>query len=556
MTNQNEVETASFEDLINQYSDGYFKEGSIVEGIITKVTSNYIMVDVGLKSEGKILINDISFDDRDKLQVGNKLGVYIVSYEDKNGEVVLSREKALKEVIWDELEELFESKAKINGVITGKLKGGFSVDLKGTVAFLPLSQVDFRPVRDIRPLLGIAQPFKILKLDKEKGNIVVSRKAVMEEIDAEEREKLLASLQEGMVVDGIVKNITNYGAFVDIGGIDGLLHSSDISWQKINHPSEVLEIGQKIAVKIIKFANQKISLGMKQLQADPWDDVDLNIKVDDIIDGVVTKVNDFGVFVQIKPGIEGLIYQADLSWKKNTNPYTAVNVGDPIQVKVLEVSLEKKKIALGRKQLLDNPWEKAKELYPVGTIVKGPITNITGFGLFINLFDDIDGMCHINDIAWGRSTRNLLSDYKKGDVVEAKVLEVDVEKEKISLGIKQMTEDPHAEALKSVSKGDIVMCTVKKIEDDALLVELDNGLPGIIKRSELAKDKRDKRVNRFNVDDKIEAKIIHIDNDTPLITLSVKELEIEEEKKAMAEYGSSGSGSSLGDILSDLIKNK
>ena len=555
MTNESEIEKCNFDDLINEYSAGYFKEGSIVEGTITQVAQNYILVDVGLKSEGKILLKDLSFEDRDSVAVGKTISVFIVSYEDKNGEVVLSREKALKEVIWDELEEIYNSKSKIIGVITGKLKGGFSVDLKGTIAFLPLSQVDFRSVKDIRPLVGIAQPFKILKLDKDKGNIVVSRKAIMEEIDAEERENLLASLQEGMVVDGIVKNITNYGAFVDIGGIDGLLHSSDISWQKINHPSEVLEIGQKISVKIIKFANQKISLGMKQLQADPWDDVDLNIKAGDVIDGIVTKVNDFGVFVQIKPGIDGLIYQADLSWKKNTNPYTCVNVGDPIQVKVLEVSLEKKKISLGRKQLLDNPWEKAKKEYAVGSIVKGPITNITGFGLFINLFGDIDGMCHINDIAWGKTTRNLLSDYKKGDIVEAKVLEVDVEKEKIALGIKQLTEDPHADALKTVSKGDVVTCKVTRTEDDAVYVELQNGLPGVVKRSEIAKDKRDKRVSRFAIGESFDAKIIYIDKDTPLITLSVRELEIEEEKKAMAEYGTKESGSSLGDILSDLIKN-
>ena len=544
---------ADFEALVEKYSTIGIKEGSIVDGTITSVTNNFITVDVGLKSEGKIALKDLSYEDREKVAVGGKMSVYIVSYEDQNGDLVVSREKALKEVIWDELEKLFDEKAKITGVITGKLKGGFAVDLKGTVAFLPLSQVDFKPVRDIRPLLGLAQPFKILKLDKDKGNIVVSRKAIMEEIDAEEKEKLLASLQEGMVVDGIVKNITNYGAFVDIGGIDGLLHSSDISWQKISHPSEVLEIGQKIQVKIIKFANQKISLGMKQLQPDPWNDVDINIKVGDIIDGTVTKVNDFGVFVQIKPGIDGLVYQSDLSWKRNANPYTCVNVGDPIQVKVLEVNLEKKKIALGRKQLLPNPLEKAKADFPVGTVIKGAVTNITGFGIFINLFDDVDGMCHINDIAWGRPSKNVLSNYKKGDIVEAKVLEVDVENEKVSLGIKQLTNDPHAEALQTVNKGDVVTVVVKKIEDDMLYVELQNGLPGIIKKSEIAKDKRDKRLTRFAIGDSVDAKITHIDRDAPLITLSVKELEIDEEKRAMAEYGSTSSGASLGDILGDLM---
>jgi len=554
---ENNFDQIDFEALIERFSASTPKEGSIVEGTITSISNNFVTIDVGLKSEGKIALKDLSFEDRETIVVGAKLNVYIVSYEDIKGEVVISREKALKEVIWDELEKLFEEKAKITGVITGKLKGGFSVDLKGTIAFLPLSQVDFKPVKDVRPLLGLAQPFKILKLDKDKGNIVVSRKAIMEEIDAEEKEKLLASLQEGMVVDGVVKNITNYGAFVDIGGIDGLLHSSDISWQKISHPSEVLEIGQKIQVKIIKFANHKISLGMKQLQPDPWNDMDLTIKVGDVIDGKVTKVNDFGVFVQIKPGIDGLVYQSDLSWKRNANPYTCVNVGDSIEVKVLEVNLEKKKIALGRKQLLPNPLEKAKSEYPEGTIVKGPITNITGFGIFINMFDEVDGMCHIHDLAWGRPSKSVLSNYKKGDIVEAKVLEIDIESEKISLGIKQLTDDPHAGALETVSRGDVVTVVVKKVEDDMLYVELTNGLPGIIKKSEIAKDKRDKRLSRFAIGESVDAKIIHIDRDAPLVTLSVKELEIEEEKRAIAEYGSTSSGASLGDILGDLMnKNK
>jgi small subunit ribosomal protein S1 len=527
-------------------------EGSVVRGLVVAVEGEFAVIDVGLKSEGRIPLKEFSVPGRAAdIKAGDYVEVFVERYEDKNGEVMLSREKARREEAWTQLERAFQDNQRVNGIIFGRVKGGFTVDLAGAVAFLPGSQVDIRPVRDIGPLMGNAQPFQILKMDRSRGNIVVSRRAVLEETRAEQRSELIESLKEGQILDGVVKNITDYGAFVDLGGVDGLLHVTDIAWKRINHPSEALHIGQVVKVQVIRFNSetQRISLGIKQLEADPWDGVDQKYPMGAKYVGRVTNITDYGAFVELEPGVEGLVHVSEMSWtKKNVHPGKIVSTSQEVEVMVLDVDAQKRRISLGLKQTMANPWEGFLAQYPVGSEVEGDIKNITEFGLFIGLAGEIDGMVHLSDIDWEKPGEQAILDFKKGDVVKAKVLDVDVEKERISLGIKQLGADPFKQAIASIKKGDVVTCTVSAVTENGLEVAVE-GMSGFIRKNELARDRSDQRPDRFAIGEKIDAKITAIDKATRKVTLSVKAREIEEEKQAMAEYGSSDSGASLGDIL-------
>jgi small subunit ribosomal protein S1 len=551
----------NFEDLFNEaFGEEALFEGQVVTGTIIRVENDFAMVDVGLKSEGRIPLKEFGYgEEAQKLTSGDNVDVFVERYENKDGTVVLSREKAKREEAWKKLEKQFEAQERVNGVIFGRVKGGFTVDLNGAVAFLPGSQVDIRPVRDVTPLMGNAQPFQILKMDRQRGNIVVSRRAVLEEARAEARGDLIKGLEEGQVLDGVVKNITDYGAFIDLGGIDGLLHVTDIAWRRIAHPSEALQIGETVKVQVIRFNSetQRISLGMKQLEADPWEGVDAKYPVDGKFSGRVTNITDYGAFVELEPGVEGLVHVSEMSWtKKNVHPGKIVSTSQEVEVMVLDVDPVKRRISLGLKQCLANPWDAFLAENPAGSEVEGEIKNITEFGLFIGLNGEIDGMVHMSDLAWEGTPEEALASFSKGDVVKAKVLDVDVEKERISLGIKQLSDDPFESAAGDIKKNQVVTCTVTGVEENGLEVEIEGGLTGYIRRGDLARDRGDQRTDRFNAGDKVDAKVTQFDKKNRKVTLSVKALEVEEEKKAMAEYGSSDSGASLGDILGAALEQK
>jgi small subunit ribosomal protein S1 len=532
-------------------------EGTVVKGRVLAIENDSVLIDVGLKSEGRVPLKEFSVPGRPaEIKPGDTVEVYLERMEDKNGEAQLSREKARREEAWTLLEKNFQANERVSGVIFGRVKGGFTVDLSGAVAFLPGSQVDIRPVRDITPLLGTPQPFQILKMDRSRGNIVVSRRAVLEESRAEARSELVASLKEGQVLSGVVKNITDYGAFVDLGGVDGLLHVTDIAWRRINHPSEALHIGQTVKVQVIRFnaETQRISLGMKQLEADPWEGVELKYPAGARFKGRVTNITDYGAFVELEPGVEGLVHVSEMSWtKKNVHPGKIVSTSQEVEVQVLDVDPQKRRISLGLKQCMANPWEAFLEKYPPGTELEGEIKNITEFGLFIGLPGDIDGMVHLSDLDWKRPGEQAVLDYKKGEMVKVRVLDIDVEKERISLGIKQLAADPLEASAASLKKGDIVTCTVTAVTDGGIEVELEGGIPGFIRKAELARDRGEQRPDRFAVGEKVDAKITAFDRASRKAALSIKAREIDEEKEAMAEYGSSDSGASLGDILGAAI---
>ena len=493
------------------------------------------------------------------MKPGDVIELYVERYEDKDGAIILSREKARREEAWTNLEKAFEGQQRVNGRIYGRVKGGFTVDLNGAVAFLPGSQVDIRPVRDVGPLMDTPQPFQILKMDRARGNIVVSRRAVLEETRAEQRSELIQGLKEGQILDGVVKNITDYGAFVDLGGVDGLLHVTDVAWRRINHPSEALQIGQQVKVQVIRFNpdTQRISLGMKQLEADPWDGVAAKYPVGAKYSGRVTNITDYGAFVELEPGVEGLVHVSEMSWtKKNVHPGKIVSTSQEVEVIVLDVDASKRRISLGLKQVQRNPWEQFVDDHPIGTEVEGEIRNITEFGLFIGLSADIDGMIHMSDLSWDEPGELAMAKYEKGQMVKAKVLDVDVEKERISLGIKQLKDDPAASVLDSVHKGEVVTCVVTSIQSNGIEVKVGDVLTGFIRRAELARDKSDQRPDRFAVGEKVDAKIVAVDRAARKLSLTIKGKEVEEEKQAMAEFGSSDSGASLGDILGAAIRRR
>ena len=562
MSNQAvQTNTENFAELLaKSFAEDASIEGSVVKGLVIDVMDDYATIDVGLKSEGRVPLKEFSAPGQDaELQSGDMVEVYVERMEGRDGFTMLSRDKARREEAWVILETAFEAQERVTGIIFGRVKGGFTVDLSGATAFLPGSQVDIRPISEIAPLMHTPQPFQILKIDRKRGNIVVSRRAVLEESRAEARTELVSSLQEGQILPGVVKNITDYGAFVDLGGVDGLLHVTDIAWKRIHHPSEALEVGQTVEVQVIRFNNetQRISLGMKQLLTDPWENAIEKYAVDKRLTGRVTNITDYGAFVELDEGVEGLIHVSEMSWtKKNIHPGKIVSTSQQIEVQVLAVDMEKRRISLGLKQCTPNPWEEFKNQFATDSTIKGEVRNITEFGMFIGLTTDIDGLVHLSDIAWDGSGEEALKNYKKGDEVTAKILEIDLEKERVSLGIKQLTENPLAEEMEKYKKGSVVTCTITTINENGLDVRVGENMPGFIRRADLSRERSEQRTDRFAIDEKVDAVITQFDKKSRSLNLSIRAREVEEEKQAMADYGSSDSGASLGDILGAALAGK
>jgi small subunit ribosomal protein S1 len=562
---QNFTTGESFADLFENSAAGKLAEGSVVKGTIVGIEKDLAIVDVGAKSEGRIPLKEFG-GAAAEIRIGDQFDIYIERIEDRHGEAQLSREKALREEAWVKLEEVHKNQTKIEGTIFGRVKGGFTVDIGGAVAFLPGSQVDIRPIKDVTPLMNITQPFLILKMDRRRGNIVVSRRAIMEESRAEARGMLLDKIAEGQILDGIVKNITDYGAFIDMGGVDGLLHVTDISWKRINHPSEVFAIGDAVRVIVTKFDqdSKRISLGMKQLDTNPWEGVSGKFTPGAKLKGKITNITDYGAFVELDSGVEGLVHVSEMSWtKKNVHPSKLVQTGQEVEVQVLDVDANKHRISLGMKQCIDNPWNSFADKFKEGDVIEGEVRNITDFGLFVGLAGEIDGLVHHSDISWETPGEEAIKTFKKGDKVSARILVVDIEKERISLGIKQLSEAPegaiNAGAAASTAsatshkKGDVVTCKVSAVEKDGIEVEMADGAKSYIKRNELSRDRQDQRPDRFAVGDRLDAKVVSADRKTGKVQLSIKLLEQDEHKRAIEEYGSSDSGASLGDILGAAI---
>ena len=561
---QSNPSRADFESLLAEsFAQNDLAEGYVVKGRIVAIEKDMAIIDAGLKVEGRVPLKEFGAKGKDgTLKPGDEVEVYVERIENALGEAVLSREKARREESWVKLEQKFANGERVDGVIFNQVKGGFTVDLDGAVAFLPRSQVDIRPIRDVTPLMHVPQPFEILKMDKRRGNIVVSRRTVLEESRAEQRSEIVQNLEEGQVVEGVVKNITDYGAFVDLGGIDGLLHVTDMAWRRVNHPSEILTIGQTVKVQIIRINQEthRISLGMKQLESDPWDGIGAKYPIGKKITGTVTNITDYGAFVEIEPGIEGLIHVSEMSWtKKNVHPGKILSTTQEVEVVVLEVDPVKRRISLGLKQTLDNPWTTFAQKYPTGTVVEGEVKNKTEFGLFIGLDGDVDGMVHLSDLDWNRPGEQVIEEYNKGEVVKAVVLDVDIDKERISLGIKQLSGDKVGEAAASgeLRKNAVVTCEVTAVTDGGLEVRLvDHDLESFIRRSDLSRDREEQRPERFTVGQKLDARVIAFDKKTRKLQVSIKALEIAEEKEAVAQYGSTDSGASLGDILGAALKKQ
>ena len=539
-----------FADLFEASLKNEKLEGSVVKGIVLAVQNDVVIVDIGIKTEGIVPLKEFGSSD---VNAGDEVEVYLERIENASGNAMVSREKALREESWDALEKLHEEEKTVDGVIFGRVKGGFTVDVDGVVAFLPGSQVDIRPVKDITPLMGVAQPFQILKMDRKQGNMVVSRRAILEESRAEAREELLAQIKEGQVLEGVVKNITDYGAFVDLGSVDGLLHVTDISWSRVNHPSEVLSLGQAVKVQVIKYniETKRVSLGMKQLEENPWDGIDVRYPVGKRFKGRVTNITDYGAFVELEPGIEGLVHVSEISWTKNNiHPRKLLSTSEEVECVVLSIDAAKHRISLGMKQCDENPWVNFAEKYPAGSVVEGEVKNVVDFGLFVGFDGGIDGLVHLSDVTWSdESPESVLQAFEKDQKLEVKVLSVDVEKERISLGIKQLADDPVEKGLATLGKGNVITCTVKEVRDNGIEVETEQGVSCFIKKIDLARDRVEQRPDRFAVGDRLDAKVMTLDKSNRKVTLSVKALEIEEQKKAIEEYGSTDSGASLGDIL-------
>ncbi len=533
------------------------EEGSVVKGKVIAVEAGFAIVDVGYKMEGRVELKEFADPgEAPKVAVGDEVEVFLRQVENSKGEAVVSREMARREEAWDRLEKAHTNDERVDGAIFGRVKGGFTVDLGGAVAFLPGSQVDVRPIRDAGPLMGMKQPFQILKMDRRRGNIVVSRRSILEESRAEQRAEVIGNLAEGMDAEGVVKNITEYGAFVDLGGVDGLLHVTDMAWRRINHPSEILTIGQSIKVQVIKINKDthRISLGMKQLEEDPWSIVEAKYPLESTHKGVVTNITDYGAFVELEAGVEGLVHVSEMSWtKKNVHPGKIVSTSQEVEVMVLEIDDAKRRVSLGLKQTMRNPWEVFAEANPEGAEVEGEVKNITEFGLFVGLQGDIDGMVHLSDISWDERGEDAIQYFKKGDIVKAIVSEVDVEKERISLSIKALGGDKFAEATGNVKRGSVITVEIKSIEEGGIEVEYE-GMKSFIRKSDLSRDRAEQRPERFSVGDKVDVRVTNIDNKTRKLGVSIKAREIAEEKEAVEQYGSSDSGASLGDILGAALK--
>lgn len=552
------VQEESFEQLLDQFRGTASKlEGSVVEGEILAVSNDTVLINVGLKAEGRVPVREfVAFDPGLELVAGNTVEVYLERIEDRNGEAVLSREKAKRKEAWRRLGQAFQNGARVSGVIAGRVKGGFTVELEGANAFLPGSQVDIRPVRDISPLMGTSQPFQILKMDQSRGNIVVSRRAVLEESRAEARKRLLDNLEEGQIIQGTVKNVTNYGVFVDLGGVDGLLHVTDISWKRVRHPEEVLQIGMAVTVQVIRFnpQTQRISLGMKQLESDPWEGIAVKYPPNTRLTGMVSNLTDYGAFVELEPGVEGMVHASEMSWaRRNVNPASILSAGQQVEVMALEVDQQRRRISLGLKQCLDNPWELFAENHPPGSEIESTVKNVTDFGMFIGLPGEIDGMIHMSDIDWNKSSEEALSQYRKGDMVRAKVLDVDLNRGRVNLSIKHLVEDPLGKIAEAYKQGYPVTCKVAQLVEQGLevTIEPDGDIKGFIHRRELPTDRPE--VGRFAVGELLEAKIIVRERKTRTVLLSPKALHQEEDARALAEYGSTVSESKFGDILPQSI---
>ncbi|HVY90199.1 MAG TPA: 30S ribosomal protein S1 [Hyphomonadaceae bacterium] len=548
--------TSDFAAMLEEsFAGSAMMEGRVVPATVTAVGNDFITVDVGLKTEGRIPTREFASDDNQP-KVGEIVEVYLERIENALGDAVLSRDKARREEAWTRLERLHEKKETVKGQIVGRVKGGFTVDLGGVNAFLPGSQVDIRPIRDVGPLMGHAQPFAILKMDRPRGNIVVSRRAVLEESRAEQRAEIVGNMQEGERRRGVVKNITDYGAFVDLGGIDGLLHVTDMSWKRVSHPSQVVEVGQEVEVQIIKInpETQRISLGMKQLMADPWDGVAAKYPVGAKLKGRVTNITDYGAFVELEDGVEGLIHVSEMSWtKKNVHPGKIISSSQEVDVMVLDVDAEKRRISLGLKQVMNNPWEQFLAEHPVGTNIEGEVRGITEFGMFVGLGPDLDGMVHINDIDWNKPGEEAIKAFNKGDTVKARVLDVDIEKERISLGIKQLSQDP-TESI-DLRKNSVVTTTVTEVTSGGIEVSIaDGAMKAFIRKGDLSRDRSEQRPERFAVGDKVDALVTAFDKAGRKVSLSIKAMEIKDEKEAVEQYGSADSGASLGDILGAALK--
>ncbi|MFC5567959.1 30S ribosomal protein S1 [Rubellimicrobium aerolatum] len=551
---------AEFEELLKEsYEIDTPSEGTVVKGRVIAIEAGQAIIDVGYKMEGRVDLKEFALPgEQANVNVGDEVEVFLRNVENARGEAVISREMAKREEAWDRLEKAYEREERVEGAIFGRVKGGFTVDLGGAVAFLPGSQVDVRPVRDAGPLMGLKQPFQILKMDRRRGNIVVSRRAILEESRAEQRAEVIGNLFEGQTIEGVVKNITEYGAFVDLGGVDGLLHVTDMAWRRVNHPSEILSIGESIKVQVIKINKEthRISLGMKQLQEDPWDTVERKYPYGSTHTGRVTNITDYGAFVELEPGIEGLVHVSEMSWtKKNVHPGKIVSTSQEVEVMVLEIDSQKRRVSLGLKQTQRNPWEVFAEQFPEGTNVEGEVKNITEFGLFVGLPGDIDGMVHLSDISWDQRGEDAIQSFRKGDTVKAKVIEVDVEKERISLSIKALENDPYAEAIGGVKRGDVITVAVSKIEDGGIEVDYE-GMKSFIRRSDLSRDRSEQRPERFQPGDKVDVRVVSVDAKARKLGLSIKAREIAEEKEAVEQYGSSDSGASLGDILGAALRER
>ena len=554
------VSMAEFEALLNESLELETpKEGNVVKGKVIAVEAGQAIIDIGYKMEGRIDLKEFSLAGQDpEVGEGDTVEVFLERVENSKGEAVLSREKARREEAWDKLEKAAKTEEKVQGVIFGRVKGGFTVDLDGAIAFLPGSQVDVRPIRDASSLMNVVQPFQVLKMDRRRGNIVVSRRAILEESRAEQRAEVVGNLAEGKIVEGIIKNITDYGAFVDLGGVDGLLHVTDMAWKRISHPSEKLSIGDNVKVQVIKINQdtQRISLGMKQLEEDPWTNIHDRFAIGTKHNGVVTNITDYGAFVELDAGVEGLVRVSEMSWtKKNAHPGKIVSTSQEVEVTVLEIDTEKRRVSLGLKQTTGNPWENFASSNPVGTKLEGEIKNITEFGLFIGLDGDIDGMVHLSDISWDKSGEEAIKDFTKGQTVEAKVIDIDVEKERVSLSVKDLEDDPFTKVVKSLKRGSIVTAIVTAVQENGIEVEHE-GLKSFIRKGDLSRDRSEQRSERFAVGNKLDARVTNIEKNNRKISLSIKALEIAEEKEAVQQYGSSDAGASLGDILGAALKNK
>jgi len=547
----------NFPELLKEYFQNKTTETSIVEGVVQEITSTHLIIDVGLKSEGFVDIKEVEEDEDTKnIKVGDKIEVFLESYEGGDGRLKLSRQRVLQEKSWIEIKQKFENDEVIEGEINGRVKGGFTVAVGHLTAFLPGSQIDVRPVKDVSSLVGHAEKFKVLKMDELRGNVVVSRRAILEESHRQAVDKVLSGIEEGQTLEGVVKNITNYGAFIDLGTIDGLIHIADISWSRITHPSEVLSLGQKVKVKVIKYDHEKrqVSLGLKQLEHDPWADISKSLDEGKKLKGKITNITDYGVFVELQKGIEGLVHVSEMTWaKSNQNPIKDITPGQEVEVVILEIDRDKHRISLSIKRGMTNPWEEFFKSNKSGDVVKGKIRSFTDYGFYVGLGGDIDGLVHFSDLVWSGDSKKEAAKYKEGQEVEVKILELDTEKERLSLGIKQLTDDPLGGAGSDLNKNERITCTVTEVKNEGIEVSISEGLNVFIKRADLAKDKADQRPDRFAVGERIDAKVVKFDKDSRRVTLSIKALEIQEEKEAIKEYGSATSGASLGDILGSAL---